>query len=419
MAAVTTPTDWTHENAVARLKPLVAFNAVLGVGGGKPAKRLFSLDPADLCAAARKKSGLDDLGPPTFWDGLVTYTSSFEEEARPTAMGRMAMRAQLVEALAARARVFDWAKAHPEPMATPVAPPLMICGLPRTGTTLLSHLVQADPGNRTLRHFEASDPAPPPVPGQEATDPRMIASYKQLEGLAKLAPGFQAMHPMTPEGATECVVLHAQEMTSVQLETQGHVPSYAAWLDAQDLHGVYTYERTALQVLQHGYDVQRWNLKTPVHLIAFDAIFDLFPDARMVWTHRDPAEVVVSIASLNTALHRVSSDHVDPVAVADHWCERLAGMVDRGMTYLDAHPDAPITHLAYADMMADPVGSVARVYADLDLELSDEARTSIGGWMAEHPQDKHGRHRYRADDFGLEPARVRDRFAPYCERFDT
>jgi Sulfotransferase family len=412
-------TDWDWRNAVARPAPLVAFNRVAGIGDGALARRLFSLDPADLCAAARTRSGLDDLGPPTYWDGLVAFTTAFEEEARPHAMGRMAMRAQLIGALAARARVFDWVRRHPEVTRRPVAPPLMICGLPRSGTTLLSHLFAADPANRTLRHFEAADPAPPPVPGQEGRDPRRAAAQKQLEGLARLAPGFQAMHPMEPEGATECVVLHAQEMTSVQLETQGHVPSYAAWLDRQDLHGVYEYERLALQVLQSGYEVERWNLKTPVHLIAFDAIFDLFPDARMVWTHRDPATVVTSIASLNTALHRVMSDRVDPVVVGAHWCERLASMVDRGMAWLSEHPDAPITHLAYEDLVGDPLGSVDRVYQDLGFELSDDARGRIGAWIGDHPQDRHGRHVYRAEDFDLDPDRIRVRFAAYCDRFET
>ena len=227
------------------------------------------------------------------------------------------------------------------------------------------------------------------------------------------------MHPMEPDAATEVVTLHVHEGCSVQLETQGHVPSYAAWIDAQDLRSVYGYEKLALQVLQHGYDVERWNLKTPAYLMGMDAIFDVYPDARMVWTHRDPAQVVVSIASLNTALHQVMSYDVDPVVVAHHWLERLGGMVDRAMAYLDAHPDAPITHLHYDELTSDPVGSVARVYADLGFELDDEARAAVDAATRHHTQDKHGRHRYRAEDFDLDPAMIRDRFAAYCERFDT
>ena len=192
MVATTEPAqEWTVHNAIADPAPLKAFNAVVGVGGGRLARRLVSLDPADVCAAARKQSGLDDLGPPTFWDGLVALTSALED-SHPHPMGRIAMRKMLVDALAARARVFAWAAEHPEAMATPILQPLMICGLPRTGTTYLSFLFGADPHNRTLRYFEAPDPAPPPVQGREAEDPRMIASHKQLEGLAKLAPGFQA-----------------------------------------------------------------------------------------------------------------------------------------------------------------------------------------------------------------------------------
>lgn len=418
-AAIGAPDAWTWQNAVVDPKPLHAFNAVLDLGGGRAARRLFSLDPADLCAAARRQSGLDDLGSPTFWEGLVAFTQAFEEEARPHPMGRMAMRRQLVDALAARARVHDWLARHPEALERPVAPPLMICGLPRTGTTFLGFLFGADPRNRTLRYFEAPDPAPPPVPGREADDPRMAASFKQLEGLAKLAPGFQSMHPMEPEAATEVVTIHVQEMVSVQLETQGHVPSYGAWIDAQDLHGVYEYERTVLQLLQHGYEVDRWNLKTPAYLLALDVIWDVYPDARMVWTHRDPAEVVASIASLNTALHRVMSYEVDPVVVGHHWLERLGRMVDRALAYLDEHPDAPITHLPYAELVADPVAAVERVYADFGVELSEQARTAMAAWAASRPQDHHGRHRYRAEDFDLDPAMVRERFADYCRRFDT
>lgn len=411
-------TEWTVHNAVAAPAPVKAFNAVLGVADGKVARRLVSLDPADICAAARKASGLDDLGPPSFWDGLVVLTGALED-ANPTPMGRVAMRKMLVDALAARARVFAWAAEHPEAMAKPVLPQLMICGLPRTGTTYLSFLFGADPHNRTLRYFEAPDPAPPPIQGREDEDPRMIASFKQLDGLAKLAPGFQAMHPMEPAAATEVVSLHMHEMTSMQVETQAHIPAYAAWMDTQDLRGVYRYEETALKVLQHGYDSTRWSLKTPAYLAGLDAVFDVYPQARMVWTHRDPADVVVSVSSLNAALHQVMTKDVDRVVVAHHWLERLAGMVDRAMAYLDAHPDAPITHLHYADLTADPLGSVERVYADLGFELDDDARAAVTAATQHHRQDKHGRHRYRAEDFDLDPAMIRDRFAAYCERFDT
>lgn len=411
--------EYTWDNAVTIPRPLAAFNKVAGLRGGWVARRAFSLDPNDLVAAARTASGLDDLGPPTYWDGLVALTDALESQAQLNALGRMGLRTLLVNTLAARARVFAWRAEHPEATEVPVAPPLMICGLPRTGTTLLSHLFAADPANRTLRHFEASDPAPPPVPGQEATDPRMAKAEKELANLDRIAPGFQSMHPMDPDGATEVVVIHVQEMTSVQVETQAFIPSYAAWIDAQDLHAVYEYERQVLQVLQHGYDVARWNLKTPAYLLGLDVLFDTYPDAGMVWTHRDPAAVVASVASLNTALHRVSSDHVDREAVARHWCERLGVMVDRAMAWLDAHPDAHLTHLDYRDLVGDPVGSVARVYADLGHELDDDARTHVSAWMDTHPQDLHGRHVYDIADFGLTPEQVRERFAAYCDRFDV
>lgn len=414
-----TATEYTWRNAVTIPAPVALANKALGLAGGRPARTLVSLEPNDLVAAARKASGLDDLGSPGYWAGLVALTDALESEARLSAMGRFGMRTMLVGALAARARVHEWRATHPEAVEVPVAPPLMICGLPRTGTTLLSHLFAADPTNRTLRHFEASDPAPPPVPGHEAADPRLARAEKELANLERIAPGFQSMHPMDPDGPTEVVVIHVQQMTSVQIETQAFIPGYATWIDEQDLHGVYEYERDVLQVLQHGYDVTRWNLKTPAYLLALDVLFDVYPDGGLVWTHRDPATVVASVASLNTALHQVSSDHVDPVAVGHHWMERLGVMVDRALAWLDDHPDAHLTHLDYRELVDDPVGSVARVYADLGHELDDDARRLVGAWMDAHPQDLHGRHVYDIADFGLSRDQVRERFAAYCDRFDV
>ena len=410
--------EWTVHNAIAKPAPIKAFNAVLDVGDSWAARKIFSLDPADVCAAARKQSGLDDLGPDTFWDGLVVLSAALDD-AGPSPMGRMMMRKVLVDALASRARVFDWAGKHPEAMAKPIFQPLMICGLPRTGTTYLSFLFGADPDNRTLRYFEAPDPAPPPIQGREDEDPRMIASFKQLDGLAKLAPGFQAMHPMEPAAATEVVSLHMHEMTSMQIETQAHIPAYAEWMDQQDLRSVYRYEELALKVLQDGYDSTRWNLKTPAYLAGLDAIFDVYPNARMVWTHRDPADVVVSVSSLNAALHQVMMKDVDPVVVGHHWLERLGGMVDRALAYLDEHPDAPITHLHYSELTSDPVGAVERVYGDLGFELDDEAKAAVTAATQHHRQDKHGRHRYKGEDFDLDRDMIRDRFSAYCERFAT
>ena len=232
----------------------------------------------------------------------------------------------------------------------------------------------------------------------------MIASFKQLDGLAKLAPGFQAMHPMEPAAATEVVSLHMHEMTSMQVETQAHIPAYAAWMDAQDLRGVYRYEETALKVLQHGYDSTRWSLKTPAYLAGLDAVFDVYPNARMVWTHRDPADVVVSVSSLNAALHQVMTKDVDPVVVGPPLAgaPRRDGRPGHGLPgRAPRRPDHPPA-LRRADRRTRSARS------------SGSTPTSASSWTTRprppstaatqhHRQDKHGRHRYRAEDFDLDP----------------
>ncbi|MEL7209012.1 MAG: sulfotransferase [Actinomycetota bacterium] len=407
--------DWRWDEAVELPAPLRALNRMPpGL-----ARRVASLDPADLCAAARRKAGLDDLGGPEVGAGLRALTESLEHDAELTPFGRMAIRANLVDPMAAGASVLDWHRREPSIAEERIEAPVVIIGLPRTGTTLLSFLLQQDASLRTLRHWEAMDPTPPPTLVEEATDRRLRAAEKQLDGLWRMAPGFRAIHPMEPAGPAECVTLLTQSMASMQFETQAHLPGYAAWMDRADLGPAYAHHRKVLQLLQWRSPGERWNLKTPAHLLALDTLLATYPDAKLIWTHRDPAEVVASVASLNCALHSIMSDDVDPSLRGPQWLDRIGTLVDRGVASLDRHPGAEVAHVAYADgrhRLGDQVGGI---YAELGLELAEVSRRRMQAWMDANPQSRWGRHRYDPAEFALDDSAIAARFADYTARFPT
>jgi hypothetical protein len=405
--------DWRWDEAVALPVPLRALNRLPGAVAG----RLVPLDPVALSAAARTRAGLDDLGAPDYWDGLVALTDALDHDARLTAFGRMGMRENLVDALAARAGVLDWHRREPRIGAEEVEAPVVIIGLPRTGTTLLSNLLQQDGRLRTLRHWEALAPVPPPTLVEDVTDRRVRAAEKQLDGLWRIAPGFRAIHPMEPGGPTECVTVLAQAMTSMQYETQCHLPGYVDWMNGADLGPAYAHHRKVLQVLQWRSPGERWTLKSPAHLLALGPLLDTYPDARLIWTHRDPVDVVASVASLNAALQSIMSDDVDPARLGPFWQERLATLVERGVADLDDRGDVPVAHVHYRDLVGDPVATVASIYRSLGLPGDDLTERRMQAWMETNPQDRWGRHRYDPEEFGLDPGGIRDRFAGYRDRF--
>jgi len=322
--------------------------------------------------------------------------------------------------LCVRLQVVDWISRHPEVLDERITAPWVVVGLPRTGTTLLSFLLDLDPENRSLLHWEAASPVPPPALATAAEDPRIAEARGQVDGLHRLNPSLRAMHPMGATLPTECVTLLAQDFRSIHFETQFPAPSYGAWLDGQDLSSSYAHHRRMLQLLQSRIPTAHWSLKTPYHLWQLGTLRETYPDARVIWTHRDPAQVVPSVASLNTAFHRTWCRNPDPVAIGHSWNEKLHTGLSRGMAY-DAGRDDPdwCAHLQYTELMKDPVGSVQRLYSHFGCEVSPLHERRMRAWMEQRPQQQFGRHRYDPADFGFSEHGIRVEYAAYLERFDV
>jgi hypothetical protein len=262
-----------------------------------------ALDEEILLERAIKKAGSSDFGGDDFREGLRRFLASAEREAKLTLLGRLMVQSYVTDNLANRLRLVDWRKRHPEIENEEITAPLFIIGLPRTGTTILHALLEQDPANRSPLFWEVQFPVPPATPDTWHDDPRIAKHQKILNQLFKLVPGFAAMHPMGATMPQECVAVFTMCFMSEQLQVQFDVPSYQAWLDEQDMHSTYEFHKRFLQHAQSGgIRGGRWVLKSPAHVHLIDTLLDVFPDARIVHTHRDPIKVCASVASLTAAL---------------------------------------------------------------------------------------------------------------------
>ena len=413
---VTAPT-YTYRDAGLHSRVLRTLNAA-GAGLRWVGVDLPSFEPDAIARAACRRVGLDDFGDPGWREGLEVLCLALELEGNLSTFGRIAMRGLVTSALENRLRLIDWAARHPEVREERIERPWVVVGLPRTGTTLLSLLLGLDPEVRPLLHWESTNPVPPPDLATHAEDPRIAAAAKQVAQVEALNPAIRAMHPMGASIATECVGFLFLDLRSLLIETQAHVPSYGRWLEKADMRGAYAMHKLALQVLQSRVPTIAWSLKTPQHLWSLDTLLEFYPDARIVWTHRDPAKVVTSVASLNTSLQRLNVRANDPVAIGSDWNDKLHLAVSRGIEF-DRRQNGRswCHHLQYADLMADPVRAVRALYAHFGAEVSPLHARRMEVWMRERHQEVHGRHLYDPADFGLSEESIGERYAEYRERF--
>lgn len=384
------------------------------IGRARPARS--RLDVNELLATARHRALLEDFGPPGFREGLDRLVDSLNEEAELNFVGRRAMRAQVLQLLMNRLRIRDWVKKHPYIRHELIEGPLIVTGLPRTGATLLSGVLNEDPHNRSLLRWEAVDPCPPPNIDTYRDDPRVEAARHEQTRLDSFLSPQRAIQPMDATAPTECVTLLASDFASLHFETQAWIPAYAAWLDDCDMVPSYEHHRLQLMMFQEALPTDRWALKSPMHLWHLEALRAVYPDARLVWTHRDPVKVVPSVASLATTLNAVGSDVDRTEAIARSWFQKCAHAVEVGERARTEFDDECWFDLPYAELIDDPVGAVERMYVHFGLDLSQLGRRRMQAYVDAHPQDRHGRHEYDAGQFGLTDGEIRERFADYTAR---
>jgi NAD(P)-dependent dehydrogenase (short-subunit alcohol dehydrogenase family) len=407
-----TSTDYAHPK---RPLPARLYNAGAAPFGHAP------LDASTLIAAARRATGLHDLGDPFFVKPLSVLVDSIEREARLHPLGRAIMRGRIVSMLANRLRVEAVYREHPEIEALPLPRPIVIAGLQRTGTTVLHRLLAADPRARALLSWEALHPAPLPGEGRKGSFRRRAEAKAAELGLAALAPEFFAIHPVEASAPEEDVLLLDHVFTSQAPEATLHVPTYAAWLEEQDLVPAYRYLRRLLKLLTWQRGGSWWVLKTPNHMERLRELLAVFPDAVVVHTHRDPQATMGSFCSMVAHGRGVFSDHVDPREVGRHWSRKVRRMIERSLAVRDGGAGhaggASFIDVSYYDLLDDPLAEVRRIHAHAGTTLSPEAEVAMKAVLARDTQHRYGRHVYRTRDFGLSPAGIEETFAAYRARF--
>ena len=369
--------------------------------------------PGELMAAAVARTGLDDFGDDSFREGLEILARALESEARLNARGEGFVYHRIGLHLAQRLHVEDWYRRHPEIDDVALEAPLFGLGLPRTGSTALSFLLAQDSSVRYLRIWEAAQPCPPPSTVRGA-DPRIPA------GGQKPAAGSRHHVPVDAHGPMECLDLMALDFKSQIFQAYAQIPSYSAWLvDRADFTSTYRYQRRVLKLLQWGEAVRPWRLKSPAHVLSLDALDRVFPDAKFVMTHRDPTDVILSVADVYADIVGGFTDHLDRRYLGELNVQQWSTGMDRAVKFRS--PGRPggaadrFFDIDFRAMQADPIGQVRRLYRWLDEPVSEEFETRMRAWWDANAAKREPHPKADAQTFGLDLNVIRPLFADYVE----
>jgi hypothetical protein len=380
---------------------------------------MTELNVDELLSAAVELAGSDDFGDDDFLAGLTVLCASACAEAQLSELGHFAVAQNIIGGLANRLKVNDWVRSHPEVADERIEAPLVVVGLFRAGTTFLSQLLDQDVDNRALLRWEAADSVPPPTADTYRSGPRVDAANVAIDMLESLNPRMKIVHHEDAEGPTECITLLGQDFKSLTWEAMANVPSYSDWLLGADCRSAYEYHRRVLQVLQSGGRRGAWTLKSPNHAIALEALTAVYPDARLVVLHRDPAVLCASACSLISTLTGTFSDADHVEYIARHWTNLLAVSIARIDAFRAAHPDRQVIDVQYADLVGDPLGTVENLYTASDRTFAGTSRAAIAEFVAANPKGRFGTHGYRLEEFGLRADDIRARFSDYLKRYDV
>jgi len=371
----------------------------------------MALGFSEIVNTAREKAAVPDPDSDSWKEGLQILLHDHARQDRLTERGEMIVRNRYVETLAARMQVDEYIRRNPAVLDQPIDRPVFILGMPRTGTTMLSYMLDADPANRSMLRWEAYNAAPPAAPGALKTDPRCLAEVARDENTLKMAPKVAAAHFEPGDGPTECVHLIAQDFRSLMLAVTTTVPTYHDWLMFTDMTTAFEHRKRVLQILQTT-NPGRWVLKMPSDSLFIRQLFKTFPDARVIWTHRDPYAVVGS--SLGMRGNSRPMFEVDEGAeyMRQYFPLQLALHASRPLEVNAERPD-DIYHCYYDDLVADPMAQLKQIYRWLGHDWTETAEAGMQGWLDSNPQNKRGKHSYSLEEWGLTKKDLEPYFSDY------
>ena len=377
------------------------------------------LDAETLLEAASDRTGLSDFGDASFRPHLGAHIAAIEADDGLTGLGRLIQRRRLIRILSSRALLEDLLSRHPEIHDIELDPPVIVVGLPRSGTTHLVNVLASDRRFRSLPFWESQEPFPNrgEGPDRDGLDPRFVRCRADYEVEMAMAPLTRAMHHRHPTAIEEEVELLDVAFGSYSLEWHARVPSWRDHYLGADQTPAYSYLAVMLRALTFLRGPRRWVLKSPQHLEQLGPLTATFPDATVVFTHRDPVAVIASAVTMLAYGDRLRQRSVRAPELAEYWVDRIERLLRSFERDRDLIEPSRTVDIVFDDFMADESATIERVYAAAGLALDDASRRSVEGYLAGNPRGRNGRMVYDlAGDFGVDIDELSRRFAFYTER---
>ncbi|MCV7031032.1 sulfotransferase family protein [Mycobacterium sherrisii] len=376
----------------------------------------------DVLERASQRTGFGEIDSESWRPGLQLILDDVNNSPAFTPFGRERILNDSIEALGRRLRVHDYIQSHPQVLDAPIQRPLFVLGMPRTGTTVISYLLDQDPARRSLLHWQCVDPIPPAPTETLRTDPRcltLLAEQRKILDMVMQAK-MALPHWEDADGPTEDMFIHNQDFKGLSWDSFLSSARYSQWLfDEADMTSTYEYQKRYLQVLQSTAP-GTWSLKMPSHSVHIEALLQVFPDARLVWAHRDPYKATGSLGNL-WKLPKGMTHHPEAIDLHEMGRNAMWQMryhVERPLRARERIHDDRFFHMYYHEMMRDPMDVMRRLYDWAGDELTAETEGRMRTWLAEHPQDRFALNAYRLDEFGLSVEQLEPVFAEYLDAFD-
>jgi len=408
------------KNALASIERTPILNGINRIGRTLKIVGLnpFKLNADRIISKAKKKANHKEDLPKQLEIGIRKIVESINKEGNPNTFGSLAVKILFERTLYQRLKIEQVLTENPEIEKTPIDQPVFIIGMPRTGTTILHALMHEDVAHRSPLAWECLLPYPVPTQENFNNNDALKTVAKEFDQLFKLVPDFKKKHHMEPDSPQECIGINALDFNTFQISAQLYVPSYMEWFfNEADRLSTMRFHKRFLQYQQSGgVKAERWLLKSPVHLMRLSEIFEVYPDARIIMTHRHPSKVVASATSLISSVRSLYSDTEDPIRSGQEQLETWSKYFNRFLEdRKKLNKEDQIIDLQFEDFVKDQFGTVEKIYEKFGWDLSETSKEKMKQFLAQNPKDKHGAHNYTLEDFGLSDEKINKQYSNYIQ----
>lgn len=369
-------------------------------------------------SAISATDGLTDFGDPSYLTGLRVLLQALDSDTRFSDQGRAIIVGSLVGALAARLRAEKGFKDRPDCLHKKIQRPLVIMGIPRTGTTALHKLLSMDSQFQGIEFWLGNAPMPRPPRSTWDTYPGYQAAVASIDQLKELMPELAKFHQTAADGVDECLQILQLSFVSNSWGSSYRVPSYDRWWRQQNERSAYRYLANVMKLIGDNDPQKPWLLKNPGHIWSLDLLLEQFPDACIVQTHRDPARSIPSVCNILLSIRKaVQADNIDLTEIGAREMSVWLEATKRVMRAREISA-VPVVDVLHRDFHAQPLAVVEKIYSQFNFVLKPDVELRMRNWLLNNPADKHGQHMYTAEEFGLSADGIRDCFGDYIKKFD-